>query len=236
MGPSLWDCRSLGGVGAENLPRAQITTLGPAHTQGVSKGAWVKFRPHIQGLRALAVLSIVGYHIGLPGFAGGFVGVDFFFVLSGYLITGLLVGEASVTGTVRVAEVYARRARRLLPAMLGLMVSTVLVSIAVYAPMEQRRLATTALAASSHVSNVYFAQIAVDYVGGTSWANPLLHMWSLSVEEQFYLAWPLIIVVCISVDRWRGRGSDLRTVWWCVCGLGLLSLAVSVYLTHVRLP
>ncbi len=155
-----------------------------------------EFRPDIEGLRALAVVVVVLFHARIARFAGGYVGVDAFFVLSGFLITRLLLREAATTGTISLPHFWARRARRLLPASCVVVVVTVIASQLMLAPIDQRPLATDAVAAGGFVVNFVFAGRLGDYfasqVGRTP--SPLLHFWSLAVEEQFYLFWPLVLL------------------------------------------
>ncbi len=155
-----------------------------------------EFRPDIEGLRAVAVVVVVLFHARIAAFAGGFVGVDVFFVLSGFLITRLLLREVATTGTISLRHFWARRARRLLPASCVVVVVTVLASQVLLSPIAQRPLGTDAIAASGFVLNFVFASRLGDYfasqLGRTP--SPLLHFWSLAVEEQFYLFWPLALL------------------------------------------
>jgi peptidoglycan/LPS O-acetylase OafA/YrhL len=155
------------------------------------------FRGDVEGLRALAVIVVVGYHARVAGFAGGFVGVDVFFVVSGYLITRLLLQELASNGRISLRGFWARRARRLLPASTLVIVATLLVGRSVLSPLALRSLATDAIAAATFVVNFVFANRLGDYFGaqaGETAPSPLLHFWSLAVEEQFYLVWPLVLV------------------------------------------
>jgi peptidoglycan/LPS O-acetylase OafA/YrhL len=191
------------------------------------------FRADIEGLRGVAILLVVAYHAGVPGAAGGYVGVDVFFVLSGYLITGLLVREAESAGRVDLVRFYARRARRLLPAAALVTLATVAAGWFVYAPMEQRDLTTTALATAGYVSNLWFAHRATDYLGAAGHTDPLLHTWSLAVEEQFYLVWPVLVVLCL-----RRRPADAgraRLVGMTALGT-VASLALALWLATVARP
>src|SRR5262252_318587 len=163
------------------------------------------FRPDIEGLRAIAILLVVAYHADVPGFSGGFIGVDVFFVLSGYLITGLLVREIERTGTLDLPRFYARRARRLLPAMTLMLLCTMIASAVIHSPMEQRGFTSSATATASYMSNLYFMVNTFQYGGLAADLNPLLHTWSLSVEEQFYLVWPLFVMVGMGVFSWKKR-------------------------------
>ena len=192
------------------------------------------FRADIEGLRAIAVLMVVGFHAHFSGFAGGFVGVDIFFVLSGYLITRLLVGEAERNGRVELLRFYARRARRLLPALTVMLAVTFATALILYAPYEQRRLVRTWATTALYASNLDFARQALDYYGWAAEKNPLLHTWSLSVEEQFYLVWPWLVLGGLGllrfVPKWRrpGRGQLIRAL----SATTVLSFALSLYLTH----
>jgi peptidoglycan/LPS O-acetylase OafA/YrhL len=152
------------------------------------------FRADIEGLRAVAILLVVGCHCGIPWCAGGFVGVDVFFVLSGYLITGLLAQEYRESSRIDLPRFYARRARRLLPACALVLVATVSAAAAIYGPGEIQFTARAARATSLYVSNVFFDRSATDYFAPEVASNPLLHTWSLGVEEQFYLLWPLLML------------------------------------------
>ena len=196
------------------------------------------FRPDIEGLRAIAILLVVGFHAGVPGFSGGYVGVDIFFVLSGFLITGLLVREIEESGTIDLPRFYARRARRLLPALALTLLVTVIVSAAIYPPFEVKEggLGATAFATAAYASNLYFAKSATDYFGPDREKNPLLHTWSLSVEEQFYLVWPVFVMFALSVFSWQSRRNinHRRLLRW-MTGAMVLSFALSLYLTsHVQ--
>ncbi len=155
----------------------------------------------LDGLRALAVLGVVLYHAGIRWIPGGLLGVDVFFVLSGYLITSLLLREVTRTGRVRLRAFWARRARRLLPALL-----LVLLAVAVWAAFDPRQdlhsIRLDVGAALLYVANWRFAFSGQGYFGADS-PSPVLHLWSLGVEEQFYLIWPLLVVGAIGLARWR---------------------------------
>src|SRR5690606_11661278 len=167
-------------------------------------GHRMAFRADIEGVRGIAVLLVVLFHAGIPYFTGGFVGVDVFFVLSGYLITRLLVDEAAATGRIDLVAFYARRARRLLPAAALMIIVTLLFGWLVLAPITLRGLAASAGTAATYWSNLYFALSAGDYFGPDLATNPFLHTWSLAVEEQFYLVWPLLVLFAVWLaKRWR---------------------------------
>jgi peptidoglycan/LPS O-acetylase OafA/YrhL len=191
------------------------------------------FRPDIEGLRAVAILLVAGYHAGVPGLDGGYIGVDVFFVLSGYLITGLLVRELEAKGRVDLSRFYARRARRLLPAAALVLAVTVLAGRLFLSPVEMRELGSTALATSLYVSNIHFMRNATDYLAAAAHDNPLLHTWSLAVEEQFYFVWPLLVTAGYVISRRRaGRGPLIVLLG----GVGLLSLIGSLWFTQRLQP
>jgi peptidoglycan/LPS O-acetylase OafA/YrhL len=165
------------------------------------------YRREIDGLRAVAILAVVAFHAGLPGFGGGFVGVDVFFVISGFLITGMLVDDLATHGRIRLLHFYTRRIRRLLPALLVVIVATLVVAIATMMPTEIPRLGKSALAVVSIASNVHFLKYSGGYFDPSTDVMPLLHTWSLSVEEQYYLVWPLLLMaMTASLRRFRNIG------------------------------
>jgi peptidoglycan/LPS O-acetylase OafA/YrhL len=152
--------------------------------------------PGVDGLRALAVAAVVIYHLGASWLPGGFLGVDVFLVISGYLITSLLLAEFRQTGRIGLKRFWLRRARRLLPA-LFLMIVVVLVAMVLLHPGEVGRLHGALLASFGYVANWYFAFADVPYFEQFGRPSVLQHLWSLAVEEQFYLLWPPIMAVCI---------------------------------------
>lgn len=151
------------------------------------------YRPEIDGLRALAVLSVVFYHADL-GLSAGFVGVDVFFVISGYIITTLLVAETRATGRIDLLAFYARRFRRIFPALVVVVSTTLLASSLMLSPYgEVLHVAESAAASMLMVGNIYFQLNSGRYFDPDADRLPLLHLWSLGVEEQFYLVWPLAL-------------------------------------------
>ncbi|MFI5834018.1 acyltransferase family protein [Micromonospora sp. NPDC051300] len=159
-------------------------------------------------MRGLAVTMVVLYHVGMPGFAGGFVGVDVFFVISGYLITGLLTRELVQTGRISLATFYARRIRRLLPAAALVAVATFALARLVLPPLSLLDLRRDVLATLSYLSNYWFAVRNTDYLQGHLAASPYQQYWSLAVEEQFYLVWPALLIGATLLLR---RLTDART-------------------------
>jgi peptidoglycan/LPS O-acetylase OafA/YrhL len=153
-----------------------------------------KFRADIEGLRAVAVLAVVLFHAAVPGISGGYVGVDVFFVISGFLITGLLWREVSSAGTVRLRGFYGARARRLLPASAAVGVITMIASAILLPPLQARPAISDGIASALYVSNYQFVMRGVDYFANHETPSPFLHYWSLGVEEQFYLVWaPMLL-------------------------------------------
>jgi len=152
------------------------------------------FRADIEGLRGIAVLLVLFFHASL-GFSGGYVGVDVFFVISGFLITGMLLREIESTGRVSLKAFYARRARRLLPAASVVLVITLIASFFILPPLLIPGAAVDIASAALYVSNMVFAHHAVDYFAIGSAPSPILHFWSLSVEEQFYMFWPAALLL-----------------------------------------
>jgi peptidoglycan/LPS O-acetylase OafA/YrhL len=188
------------------------------------------FRADIEGLRAVAVIGVVAFHFGVPYIPGGFVGVDIFFVISGYLITRLLIQELEHNGRIDLLRFYGRRARRLLPAVLLMTLVTLAAIPLILGPSDQLRYAASAAATSLYASNFLFLQQTVNYFNPTNASNPFLHTWSLGVEEQFYLVWPaLLLLAC----RRRFRPLRLAVVLGSVT---MLSFALCLWLTRLHQP
>lgn len=166
------------------------------------------FLAEVQGLRAIAVMLVVVYHLGFAGLPGGYVGVDVFFVISGFLITRLLLAEHQETGRIDLWRFYARRIRRILPALVVTVVLCLVAGALLLPAQPYEDLAKSALAALLSLSNVFFWSQS-GYFDSDAIAKPLLHTWSLGVEEQFYIVWPLILSVALA--RF-GRGPALRVL------------------------
>jgi peptidoglycan/LPS O-acetylase OafA/YrhL len=159
-----------------------------------------QYRADLEGLRGLAVALVVLFHAKLLGLTGGFVGVDAFYVLSGFLITGLLLGELVGRGSLDLAAFYVRRARRILPAATVAIVATLAASALIVAPLDLPGVALDATTSALFVGNLHFASRATDYFASTL-PSPFLHYWSLGVEEQFYLFWPIVLLVAARLRR-----------------------------------
>jgi peptidoglycan/LPS O-acetylase OafA/YrhL len=196
------------------------------------------FRPDVQGLRAIAVLMVVIYHLNPSLLPGGFAGVDVFFAISGFLITGHLLRGYERTGRVHLLDFWGRRARRLLPAAALVLAVTWLVSL-VALPLS--RLPDTAgqvRASALYFQNWVLAHDAVDYLKADSAPSPVQHFWSLSVEEQFYLGWPLLFVLAgllaVRLSHGVGHGAGRPVMFGFALAATLASLAYSAYYTHAN--
>lgn len=167
------------------------------------------FRPDIDGLRALAIVLVVAFHAHLPGFDGGFVGVDVFFAISGYLITGILLRDAG-GGAISLRGFWAKRIRRLVPSLALVVVASVIASYLILSPLAMAQMVRDARAALLYVSNIAYAREANDYFANDLRPSVLLNTWSLGVEEQFYLLWPLALAI-VWWGEARERGNGLST-------------------------
>ena len=185
----------------------------------------IRYQPALDGLRAFAVAAVIAYHFGAGWAPGGFLGVDAFFVLSGYLITSLLLTEWGRSGHVSLPAFWARRARRLLPALL-VVLGAVALYAAVLAPASQlETLRSDGISSLFYFANWHFVLSGQSYFDLFSLPSPMRHLWSLAIEEQFYLVWPLIVLVCLRV----GRGSRTVLAGVCVAGIAA-SVAVMAML------
>jgi peptidoglycan/LPS O-acetylase OafA/YrhL len=188
----------------------------------------IRFRPDIEGLRAIAVALVVLYHAGVPFLHGGFIGVDIFFVLSGYLITSLLVQELDSSGGINLSRFYARRVRRLLPAS-GLVVIVVcLIQVVAASPIAQIEVLKAALATTLYCSNLYFAHIQLHYFSQGLTPGPLLHTWSLAVEEQIYFVWPILLLLLARI------GGSVRIRILVIAGITVISFVSCIWLTAMN--
>ena len=172
----------------------QADSVSPTEEVQGRRSAQSGFRPDIEGLRAVAVLAVVLFHAGVRCVDGGFVGVDVFFVISGFLITGLLWREVSTAGTVQLRRFYGARARRLLPASAAVGVITAIGASVLLPRLLVGPVMVDGIASALYVSNYRFLLEGIDYFGGNLPPSPFQHYWSLGVEEQFYLVWPALII------------------------------------------
>lgn len=182
------------------------------------------YRPDVDGLRAIAVIAVVLFHFGVPGFPGGFVGVDIFFVISGYLITRLLVAKG---GQLSLVEFYSRRMRRILPAMLVMMALSLAAGWFLLLPGDYASLGRSAAYSAAGLGNYYFLW-NTGYFDRDATLLPLLHLWSLGVEEQFYFAWPALLLIANRLSR--GRQSPIVAA---ICLVALLSFSIALHLVGV---
>jgi peptidoglycan/LPS O-acetylase OafA/YrhL len=178
------------------------------------------YRPDIDGLRAIAVLSVIGFHAGVPGFGGGFVGVDVFFVISGFLISSILF-KSLQAGHFSFRDFYARRIRRIFPALIAVLIAVLAYGFFILLPSELKRLAEHVAASAGFSLNILLTT-QTGYFEIASEARPLLHLWSLSVEEQYYLLWPALIYFA-----WKKKWSVVGVVG----SLFILSFALNIWST-----
>jgi peptidoglycan/LPS O-acetylase OafA/YrhL len=184
-----------------------------------------EFRPDIEGLRGVSILLVLLFHTGLPWVPGGFIGVDVFFVISGFLITGKLWRDSQSSDGLNIAKFYAWRIRRLLPAALVAVGLIALVGLLLVAPLNRGEMATDGAASALSLANMRFIG-SVDYFAPHASPSPFLHFWSLSVEEQFYLVWPTLMLLL----TWRG--GSRRRVLAALSVIVVASLALSLWLTE----
>ena len=204
---------------------SQLTT-GPSN---------ISYRPDIQGLRAIAVALVVLAHAHVPGFAGGFIGVDVFFVLSGYLITGLLLNERVSTGKIRYGKFLARRLKRLLPALLVMLLIVLGAAAFLLSAYEARMQSGSFAFAATWTSNFFFTFVDRDYFAALQAGDLFLHTWSLGIEEQFYVIWPWL-VSCIFLGLTRepvvDRGRNVLLIVLAV--VFVASLMLSLYWSNTQ--
>lgn len=188
------------------------------------------FRPEIQALRAIAVLSVLLYHLWPLRLPGGYIGVDIFFVISGFLITSHLLAEVERTGGVKIAAFWARRAKRLLPASL-VVLSTVAITTVVFVPRSLwNQFLGEVTASTLYVENWALAANSVDYLASSNLPSPVQHFWTLSAEEQFYILLPLVILAALAIARWR-RWEPRRTLLVAVSACVAASFLYSLWAT-----
>jgi peptidoglycan/LPS O-acetylase OafA/YrhL len=187
------------------------------------------FRPDIQGLRAVAIGAVLLAHAGIPVAAGGYAGVDVFFVISGFLITGALARELERTGTISLASFYARRVKRLLPLAITVLAFVVVGAWLLLPPLRADEAARDVVAAGAYAINWKLAADSVDYFA-TGDQSPIEHFWSLAVEEQFYLAWPALLLVATLAWRRAPRPA----LWALLVATTLASFAYALHLSRAE--
>ena len=213
--------------GTEALSEPTGRFLGTGDESGTAPGDRL-FRPDVEGLRAVAVALVVLYHSGVPVLSGGFVGVDVFFVISGFVITGVLLRERASSGRTSLVAFYGRRCRRIIPAASLVIVATVVMAYAVVGRGAGGRTASDGVWASLFLANVHFTAVGTDYLGSQLPPSLLQNYWSLAVEEQFYVVYPALFLALASL-RGRARRVGLRARLAIVLGAVIVaSFAFSV--------
>lgn len=192
------------------------------------------FRPGIEGLRAIAIFLVVAAHVNVSFMEGGFIGVDVFFVISGFLITGLLLREFEEKGKIDLIAFYARRLKRLLPALFFMVVVICAVTAVLLAPFEHDNQAISALSSIAWVSNMYFALANFGYFDSSAESNLFLHTWSLGVEEQFYIVWPALIIALAKIYNLNGSKADAPDLIKSLILLFSVTLIASLVLFAVK--
>ena len=226
--------------GETNYTRSVHTVSATAERPGRAL-PFTGFRPDVQGLRAVAVGVVLLYHANFPFLTGGFIGVDVFFVISGYLITGLLLREAITAGRINLADFYARRARRILPAATIVLVVTLALTALFLPQIRWEQIGIEAAGAAVYVVNWILAK-NTDYLNADVAASPIQHFWTLSVEEQFYIVWPLLLIAVLWLaTRTRKNASaplsQTRVLGFAGAGIALIlipSLIWSIYYTDAN--
>ncbi|MEI9901284.1 MAG: acyltransferase [Hyphomicrobium sp.] len=212
-------CESWGGILEFHQARAVAGTSEPASRPARFE---IPFRADIEALRGIAVLAVVLYHAFPDVVRGGFLGVDVFFVLSGFLITQLLLRELEATGRIDLLAFWGRRFRRIAPAAIFVVLAVAALSFAFFA-LDGKRLGRHMIAAALSYYNWRQVSLSVDYLAKDDASNPLMHYWSLSVEEQFYVIWPLFLLCIVML------GARRPTLTICAALLAALSFALAMY-------
>ncbi|MBO0730332.1 MAG: acyltransferase, partial [Acidimicrobiaceae bacterium] len=208
--------------------------LSPAPARPARGNGERRFRADIEGLRAVAVLAVVLYHAHVGILRGGYVGVDVFFVISGFLITDLLWREVASTRRVSFAAFYARRVRRLLPAAVLVLIVTMAAAARWMPPLQVSSVWKDGLACALYVGNYRFAVQSTNYLSASAPPSPFQHYWSLGVEEQFYLLWPLLLVVAAGVLLRRRPSRQYAAVG--LAAIAAASFVASLILTKADEP
>src|SRR3984957_6287551 len=206
---------------------------GPAIPRRERRSAHVegdRWRRDIQGLRGIAILAVVIYHADPSLLPGGFIGVDLFFVISGFLITGLLMHELEERGTLSLRRFYARRIRRLLPMAFVVIAATVIAADLLQSPLDASRTAKDALASALFVANYRFALQQTNYLFTGIGPSPFQHFWSLGVEEQMYIVWPVLLLM--GAKLWGHRRTYPRSAFAILSIGSVASFVACIRLTH----
>ena len=218
---------------SRHAPIAPVTPGAPSAPRADERASR-SFFPEIQVLRAVAVMLVVLYHYWPDTLTGGYVGVDAFFVISGYLITSHLLREVERTGSLKLWAFYARRARRLLPASIFVLLFAALGTFLLLPTDLWASTAHELTASGFYVQNLWLASKAVTYSASNDVASPVLHYWSLSAEEQFYLVWPSLIIISLLVARKWLRGHTTTTIGFTLLLVTISSFAISVWATQTH--
>lgn len=213
--------------------------VGQNHDHARPSGFGTEYRRDLQGIRAIAVLLVLLYHAGLPWVPGGFVGVDIFFVLSGFLITGIVAREVSETGGLSLARFYGRRVLRIIPAATVVLVVVAMATVLWLPITRWQSTALETIGSAFYVSNWQFAA-TTDYLNASLPPSALQHFWSLAIEEQYYLLWPALLALgCLMIRRRFGTEPGnrrmLRCAWWLMVSITVLSFAFSL-LAMIKWP
>jgi peptidoglycan/LPS O-acetylase OafA/YrhL len=191
------------------------------------------FRPDVQGMRAIAILLALVYHADIPGFSGGYVGIEVFFVISGFVITGLLLRERASTGSTSILNFYGRRVRRILPAATLVIIITVIASYIVLGPLTGDRTSIDARWASVFLINIHFQSIGTNYLSSQLPPSVLQNYWSLAVEEQFYIVYPTLFLL---IGWWARKGSFRARLTVVLVAVIVASYGYSIALTLTDAP
>ena len=211
---------------------ASAPTAAVPGSNGAAEAAKRWFRGDVDGLRAVAIVLVVAYHAGIPIFRGGFIGVDIFFVISGYLISRNLLRESETNGRVALGRFWARRVRRLVPALALVVAVTLVAGYFILPVFDLTDFAKQGAAATLYVSNVLFAAQARNYFAADITSSPFLHTWSLGVEEQFYLVWPVLFALVCTVVARRAAGRRRPVLIAVFAVTFLVSMGLNVMLTN----
>ncbi|MDQ1512308.1 MAG: hypothetical protein QOC59_150 [Microbacteriaceae bacterium] len=209
-----------------------VSELAPGRrTDAPARPPRANFRPDVQALRAVAVAGVVLYHLWPDRLVGGFVGVDVFYVISGYLITQHLIREVTATGRISLTRFWARRIRRLLPAAFTVLAVSAVLLLVLMPPVTWSENLQEIAASALYAENWLLGFHAVDYLAASDSASIVQHYWSLSVEEQFYIVWPLLLLGAVLVGKRTKRISGTTAAVIALAGVTLISLVISVVLT-----